>query len=96
MDELLDTVVDAEQVHDSFRLWMTTEEHVHFPIGLLQVWDYSTIVLEKSHSALLTVSSLWVCNFCFRFLFFEWLVIGILHVLFNDLMSQGYESVLIS
>ena len=63
MDELLDTVVDAEQVHDSFRLWMTTEEHVHFPIGLLQVCDYSTIVLEKSHSALLTVSSLWVCNF---------------------------------
>lgn len=37
MDELMDTVVEAEQVHDSFRLWMTTEEHVHFPIGLLQV-----------------------------------------------------------
>ena len=47
MDELLDTVVDAEQVHDSFRLWMTTEEHAHFPIGLLQVCDYSTTVLEK-------------------------------------------------
>lgn len=38
MDELMDTVVDTEQVHDSFRLWMTTEEHIHFPIGLLQVW----------------------------------------------------------
>lgn len=37
MDELMDTVVDTEQVHDSFRLWMTTEEHIHFPIGLLQV-----------------------------------------------------------
>ena len=80
MDELLDTVVDAEQVHDSFRLWMTTEEHAHFPIGLLQVCDYSTTVLEKSHSALLTVSSLWVYNFCFRFLLFKWFVIGTLHV----------------
>ena len=41
MDELMDTVVDAEQVHDSFRLWMTTEEHNHFPIGLLQVCNSS-------------------------------------------------------
>lgn len=39
MDELMDTVVDTEQVHDAFRLWMTTEEHIHFPIGLLQVCD---------------------------------------------------------
>lgn len=37
MDELMDTVVDTEQVHDAFRLWMTTEEHIHFPIGLLQM-----------------------------------------------------------
>ena len=81
MDELLDTVVDAEQVHDSFRLWMTTEEHAHFPIGLLQVCDYSTIVLENSHSALLTVSSLWVYNFCFCFLvWIQCFVIGSLHV----------------
>ncbi|XP_015771206.1 PREDICTED: LOW QUALITY PROTEIN: dynein heavy chain 5, axonemal-like [Acropora digitifera] len=37
MDELMDTVMEAENVHESFRLWMTTEEHVQFPIGLLQM-----------------------------------------------------------
>ncbi|XP_041649230.1 dynein heavy chain 5, axonemal [Cheilinus undulatus] len=37
MDELMDTVTEAEFVHDSFRLWMTTEVHKHFPITLLQM-----------------------------------------------------------
>ncbi|KAM9783262.1 dynein axonemal heavy chain 5-like [Neosynchiropus ocellatus] len=37
MSELMDTVTEAEFVHDSFRLWMTTEVHKHFPITLLQM-----------------------------------------------------------
>ncbi|MEQ2166023.1 Dynein heavy chain 5, axonemal, partial [Goodea atripinnis] len=37
MDELMDTVTETEDVNDSFRLWMTTEVHKHFPITLLQM-----------------------------------------------------------
>ncbi|XP_046898543.1 dynein axonemal heavy chain 5 isoform X2 [Hypomesus transpacificus] len=37
MDELMDTVTETDAVHDSFRLWMTTEVHKHFPITLLQM-----------------------------------------------------------
>ncbi|CAL8289381.1 unnamed protein product [Merluccius merluccius] len=37
MDELMDTVTETDSVHDSFRLWMTTEAHRLFPITLLQM-----------------------------------------------------------
>ncbi|XP_028985303.1 dynein axonemal heavy chain 5 isoform X3 [Betta splendens] len=37
MDELMDTVTETDFVHESFRLWMTTEVHRHFPITLLQM-----------------------------------------------------------
>uniref|UniRef100_A0A8C6VE80 Dynein axonemal heavy chain 5 n=1 Tax=Naja naja TaxID=35670 RepID=A0A8C6VE80_NAJNA len=37
MDELMDTIVETEIVHEAFRLWMTTEVHKHFPITLLQM-----------------------------------------------------------
>ncbi|XP_064627182.1 dynein axonemal heavy chain 5-like isoform X2 [Lineus longissimus] len=36
MDELLETIITTEQVHDAFRCWLTTEEHPSFPINLLQ------------------------------------------------------------
>ncbi|VEL11532.1 unnamed protein product [Protopolystoma xenopodis] len=36
MDELLDTLLSTEGVHDQFRCWITTEAHPKFPINLLQ------------------------------------------------------------
>nr|XP_033785734.1 dynein heavy chain 5, axonemal isoform X1 [Geotrypetes seraphini] len=37
LDELMDTVTETETVHETFRLWMTTEVHKQFPITLLQM-----------------------------------------------------------
>ena len=37
MDELLETVTETEGVHESSRIWITTEVHPKFPISLLQV-----------------------------------------------------------
>uniref|UniRef100_A0A8D3CSA0 Dynein heavy chain 5 axonemal n=1 Tax=Scophthalmus maximus TaxID=52904 RepID=A0A8D3CSA0_SCOMX len=38
LDELLETVTDAEQenVHEGFRVWLTTDVHPKFPIAFLQ------------------------------------------------------------
>ena len=37
MDELLNTILEAESIHESCRVWITTEVHPKFPISLLQV-----------------------------------------------------------
>ncbi|KAB0354756.1 hypothetical protein FD755_022215 [Muntiacus reevesi] len=36
MEELLETLTITETIDDSFRVWITTEPHVRFPITLLQ------------------------------------------------------------
>ena len=47
MEELLDTVLETESVHDSSRVWITTEVHPKFPISLLQVSSLTvTMVLS--------------------------------------------------
>ena len=37
LDELLNIILTTDNVHGSFRLWMTTEVHKQFPINLLQI-----------------------------------------------------------
>lgn len=35
--EIIDILVETEHIDDTFRLWVTTEVHDEFPIGLLQM-----------------------------------------------------------
>lgn len=35
--ELMTIILDTEKMDDSFRIWLTTEVHEQFPIGLLQM-----------------------------------------------------------
>lgn len=35
--ELMTIILDAEHIDESFRIWLTTEVHEQFPIGLLQM-----------------------------------------------------------
>ncbi|XP_078395203.1 dynein axonemal heavy chain 5 [Cetorhinus maximus] len=37
LDELMDIITETENIHETFRLWMTTEVHKFFPIALLQM-----------------------------------------------------------
>ncbi|KAK3610339.1 hypothetical protein CHS0354_029807 [Potamilus streckersoni] len=37
VEELLDVIVETEQMHDDFRVWITTEVHPKFPISFLQI-----------------------------------------------------------
>lgn len=35
--EIIDILVETEHIDETFRLWVTTEVHEEFPIGLLQM-----------------------------------------------------------
>ncbi len=35
--EIIDILIETEHVQETFRLWVTTETHSDFPIGLLQM-----------------------------------------------------------
>ncbi|EEB13574.1 ciliary dynein heavy chain, putative [Pediculus humanus corporis] len=37
MNELFTTLIEAESIHEDFRVWITTEVHPNFPISLLQI-----------------------------------------------------------
>ena len=37
LEELMTTIQETEEVHPTFRLWITTEVHPKFPINLLQM-----------------------------------------------------------
>ena len=64
MDELLDTLTDTESIHESARVWITTEVHPKFPISLLQV---CTCILWQGVS---TGRQSHMCPFCAMFLLY--------------------------
>ena len=35
--KVIDMLVETEHIDDTFRMWVTTEPHADFPIGLLQM-----------------------------------------------------------
>ncbi|KAJ1514425.1 Dynein heavy chain 5, axonemal [Coelomomyces lativittatus] len=37
LDELLNTILETEVMHEKFRIWITTDVHPKFPINLLQI-----------------------------------------------------------
>lgn len=39
--EAMDQINDMENIHETFRLWVTTEVHPKFPITFLQASAYS-------------------------------------------------------
>lgn len=38
--EAMDALSDSEEIHTTFRMWITTEVHPQFPIALLQVKNF--------------------------------------------------------
>ncbi len=47
LQEMLETIKQTEQVHDSFRCWLTTEPHAQFSINILQSSTKYTLNLSK-------------------------------------------------
>ena len=45
IEEVMDQVVETENIHPTFRLWVTTEMHPKFPITFLQVTQLASKIL---------------------------------------------------
>ena len=37
VEEILDAIIETESMHEEFRVWVTTEVHIKFPINFLQI-----------------------------------------------------------
>ena len=50
LDELLEIIIETENVHESCRVWITTEVHPKFPISLLQVTIHYIFYYEGNYT----------------------------------------------
>ena len=48
-DEIIQTISDTENVHDNFKMWITTEINKQIPMSLLQMSIKVIIILNLNY-----------------------------------------------
>lgn len=90
--EIIDILVETEHIEETFRLWVTTEVHDEFPIGLLQMAIKFTneppqgirASMKRSYQVIISEKNLLNSqNIITIIFFFVFLIIGIFTRLFR-------------
>jgi hypothetical protein len=55
----MQTVIDSDEVHANFRIWLTTEVNEGFPIGLLQVRAKKNFIKQEKENKQKNYFILW-------------------------------------